>query len=202
MSKRLLLQLAIGLLLGLALILVISQFLTQPYTYQGSYIDPPLPAADFSLDSTDGTVFRLSEKRGQVVLLFFGYTHCPDVCPTTLLDFRQVKASLGAEAGKVDFIFVTVDPERDTIEHLGSYVTRFDPSFIGLSGNFDEMQTVWDAYGVYRDVQDMGSAAGYLIDHTARVYVIDQSGDLTLTFPFGMESESMAEDIRHLVEEG
>jgi protein SCO1/2 len=200
MAKKLTLQLAIGLTLGIVLVLGVFAF-AQPYTYQGSLIDPPAPAADFALNATTGDVFHLSEQRGKAVLLFFGYTHCPDVCPTTLYDFKQVKAQLGDQDERVRFVFVTVDPQRDTLGHLGEYVTAFDPDFIGLSGDFDELQTVWDAYGVYRQEQDVGSAAGYLVDHTARVYVISPQGELRLTFPFGMASEAMTDDIRHLIAE-
>ncbi len=198
--KKLLLQTLIGLTLGLAIVVGVSYF-TQPYTYQGSLIDPPAPASDFTLSANAGTTFQLSEQHGKTVLVFFGYTHCPDVCPTTLYDFKQIKALLGNQADAIRFVFITVDPERDIIEMLGEFVTAFDSEFIALSGTLDELQPVYAAYGVYRQKNDVGSAAGYLMDHTARVYVIDPNGNLRLTFPFGMAPEAMAQDLAHLMKE-
>jgi len=165
-------------------------------------IDPPAPAADFTLQAADGSTFRLSEQRGNVVLLFFGYTHCPDVCPTTLYDYKQVIQSLGEDADRVRFAFVTVDPERDTLDLLGAYVTAFDPHIVALSGSQEALDEVYDIFGVFYEKQDVGSAAGYLVDHTARVYVVDADSNLTLTFPFGMEADAMADDISHLLGEG
>jgi protein SCO1/2 len=199
MGKKLILQIIIGLGLGIAIAAGIN-YIAKPYAYQGSLIDPPSPAVDFSLGSGDGSTFQLKEQRGNVVLLFFGYTHCPDVCPTTLYDFKQIKARLGKLSEKVQFVFVTVDPERDTITHLNDYVTAFDPEFIALGGDYAELETVWSAFGVYREEKDVGSAGGYLVDHTARVYVIDLQGNLRLTFPFGMASEAMTKDVMQLLE--
>ncbi len=202
MRASLFLQLGIGLIVGVVLAVVGVFVLEKPYTYQGSVIDPPSQAADFTLEATDGFVFRLAEQRGKVVLLFFGYTHCPDVCPTTLYDYKQIIEQLGRQVDDVQFVFVTVDPERDTLEHLAAYVTAFDPRILGLSGSPEALNEVYAHYGVYVEKKDVGSAAGYLVDHTARVYVIDRDGNLSLTFPFGMEAEAMAEDISHLLEEG
>jgi len=176
-------------------------FFAQPYTYQGSFIEPPLPAADFSLSRSDGTIFRLSDQQDKLVLLYFGYTACPDVCPTTLYDLTKVKTRLGEEdASKIQVVMVTVDPERDTSDLLEKYVTAFDPLFIGLSGSMEELESIWSSYGVYRKRQDNTGATGYLVDHTARVYVVDANGNLRLTFPFGMTAEAMADDLVHLIE--
>lgn len=161
-------------------------------------------APDFTLqifDELGGGEFTLSEQRGKVVLLFFGYTHCPDVCPTTLYDYKQIKERLGDDAAAVRFVFITVDPERDTRDLLQKYVTTFDPEFVALSDDRANLEPVYAAYGVYAEKNDVGSAAGYLIDHTARIYVIDPAGDLRLTFPFGMPAEAMAADVAHLLRE-
>jgi protein SCO1/2 len=162
-------------------------------------IDPPIPVDDFTLQRPDGQSFTLSDQQGKVVLIFFGYTSCPDVCPTTLADFKQIRARLGDAAGNVQFVFITVDPERDTPERIGQYVTTFHPAFIGLTGSQAELESVYAGFGVFVEKEDTGSSAGYLVSHTSRVYVIDQDGKLSLTFPFGMEAEAMAEDIAHLV---
>jgi len=136
------------------------------------------------------------------VLLFFGYTRCPDVCPTTLYDYKQIMQRLGGRSDLVRFVFVTVDAERDSLEHLGAYTEAFDPRIIALGGSPEALAAVYADYGVFIQKNDLGSAAGYLIDHTARVYVVDAAGDLRLTFPFGMEAEDMADDVSYLVGEG
>jgi len=191
----------IGALIGLAAILLVWQISERNYTYQGSLIDPPARAADFELVDQNGQEFRLSEQQGQVVLIFFGYTNCPDVCPVTLSEFRRVKSQLGDRAQDVQFVFVTVDPERDTAERTGTYLAGFDPAFIGLTGDLEVLQKTWEDYGVLVEKQESASKAGYLIDHTARIYAIDKQGNWRLTFPFGMEAEKISRDIAHLVVE-
>lgn len=190
----------IALLLGLVALFA-TRVLGLSYTFKGSLIDPPLPAEDFTLKDQHGQTFHLGGHRGEVVLIFFGYTHCPDVCPVTLADFRQIKEQLGDKADRVKFVFVTVDPERDTPERIAQHLANFDPDFIGLTGEPEELRAVWDAYGVYADKSEAGSASGYLVDHTARVYVVDGSGNLRLTYAFGTENQAMAQDVDHLVDE-
>lgn len=174
--------------------------LTQPYAYQGSLIEPPLPTTDFSLQQADGTIFRLSDQQGKLVLLYFGYTYCPDVCPTTLYDLAKAKERLGKDASKIQVVMVTVDPERDAPDHLERYVTTFDPSFIGLTGDITKLESIWNDFGIYRKKNEIAGAAGYLVDHNTRVYVIDKKGDLRLTFPFGMAFEAMVDDLAHLLD--
>jgi len=199
MAKTLIRQLLAGLMIGGAVIAGFYLF-TKPYAYQGSLIEPPLPAADFSLTQADGGTFRLSNQKGNLVLLYFGYTYCPDVCPTTMYDIAKAKAWLGEDASKIQVVLVTVDPERDTTEHLDEYVTVFDPAFIGLSGSIEELESIWSDYGVYREKAESDGATSYLINHTARIFVVDTNGNLRLTFPFGMASEAMADDLAHLLD--
>jgi protein SCO1/2 len=183
------------------LTLVGIQLTNQPYSFQGSLIDPPVQAVDFVLESSDGGNFRLSDFRGKTVLLYFGYTYCPDVCPTTLFDLARAKKTLGDVGNDLVVAMITVDPKRDDLDVLGEYVRTFDPSFFGLSAESETLEAVWTDYGVYRaETQALGGAE-YLVDHTARVYVIDSRGRLRLTFPFGMSRESMADDLRHLINE-
>jgi protein SCO1/2 len=191
--------LGLGVLLGVALMITGWQYIRLPYTFRGSLIDPPVPAADFELTDQNGQIFRLSEQKGQIVLLFFGYTHCPDVCPLTLSDFKQIKSDLRDQADRVRFVFVTVDPDRDTIEVLGKYMLNFDPDFIGLTADRAILEGVWKDYGVYQAKQEVGSAAGYLVDHTARTYLIDQQGNWRLTYPFEMEYADISKDILYLL---
>jgi protein SCO1/2 len=202
MRKNLFSQLGLGLLIGVVFVSVAAFVYTRPYNYQGSLIEPPIDATDFSLTDQNGDTFTLSDHKGSVVLLFFGYTNCPDVCPTTLYDFKQIKSNLGDQQDEVVFVFVTVDPERDTPDRLKEHLSNFDPSFIGLTGSIEEMEPVFDGFGVYRAKQDTKSELSYLMDHTARVYGIDPQGKLHITFPFGMIYEAMLDDIVHLLGEG
>jgi protein SCO1/2 len=124
----------------------------------------PRPAADFVLNTSDGSEFRLSSYRGKVVLLDFGYTFCPDICPTTLAELAQVRAQLGEAAKQVQVVFITVDPERDSPERLRSYAQAFDPSFIGLTGSPEQLEEVRQAYDVVAEKQVVpGTSAVYLI---------------------------------------
>lgn len=191
-----------GVVIGLLIALVAWQVLAQEYTYQGSLIDPPVKAGGFELLDQNGDLYKLSDQRGKVALIFFGYTHCPDVCPVTLSEFKQIKRQLGEQASGVEFIFITVDHERDTQEKLAQYLANFDPDFVGLTGEQSDLEAVYQNYGVYRAKQQTGSAAGYLVDHTARVFAIDKDGNWRLTYPFGMEVEKIYQDVRHLLMEG
>lgn len=187
--------------LGLVVILEASGVFSGPYQYQGSLIDPPSPAPAFELPSNHGEAFNLDDQQGKVVLLFFGYTSCPDICPTTLGDYQKIQAELGDQAEHVAFVFITVDPERDSLEKVGRYVEVFDPGFVGISGDRSALEPVWEAYGIYAENREVGSAGGYLVDHTARIYVVNPEGELNLTFPQGMAPEAMADDIVHLLAE-
>ena len=190
---------AIGVVLGLVLVLVAWQIDERNYSYQGSLIEPPVHAADFSLRDQAGNTFRLSDQKGRVVLIFFGYTHCPDVCPVTLSEYKQIKQNLGDKAEQVSFLFVTVDPERDTMEQIQAYLPNYDPDFIGLTGTRDELEPVWSAYGVYQAKREAASAGGYLVDHTARIYLVDPMGNWKLTYPFGTEVGNIVNDIQHVL---
>ncbi len=189
----------VGVVIGLGLVFGAWQLSQRNYQYQGSLIEPPVPAADFKLTDTNGQPFRLSEQRGKLVLVFFGYTHCPDVCPVTLSQYKQLKALLDEKAEQVRFVFITVDPERDTVEEMARYVPNFDSSFIGLTGSLADLEQVWKSYGVYAARQPADEQGNYLVDHTARIYLVDQDGNWRLTFPFGMESSKIASDLEYLL---
>ena len=172
-----------------------------PSQFKGTFLPTPIPAPDFALSNAAGDTVHLSDYEGEIVLLYFGYTFCPDVCPTTLYDLSMLTQSLEEQAGDIQVAMVTVDPQRDTLDKLGSYVTTFDPTFLGLSGDSAKLEAVWQAYGVYRAENQVEGAAGYLVDHTARIYVIDPQGELRLTFPFGISWQAMADDLKHLMGE-
>ena len=184
---------------GLCCVLGASGVL-QSAQFAGQALVPPSAAMDFTLQAADGSEFKLSQQRGKVVLLSFGYTFCPDVCPTTLVELSQVRALLGDAAKRVRVAFITLDPERDTPERLGIYTKAFDPTFIGLTGSAEQLAYVRTMYGVMAEKEAVAStAAGYLIAHSAYTYVIDPSGQLRLLFPFGLSIEEMADDIKQLL---
>ncbi|RMF33812.1 MAG: SCO family protein [Chloroflexi bacterium] len=188
------------LFLILAVGLLIAACKPSAPSFRGTAIEPPRPAADFVLTDQDGRPFRLSDQRGHVVLLFFGYTHCPDVCPATLTTWKQVHEALGDDADRVRFVFITVDPERDTPERLKEHVTLFGPDFLGLTGPPEALEAVYKAFGVYREkVTTEESALGYLMNHTARTYLLDQEGRWVLSYAFGTPAEDIVHDIRQLL---
>ena|SRR3990172_628038 len=189
-------------MVGIAALLLGVQTYERSQSFRGSLIEPSPPAWPIDLEQADGTLFSLDDQKGKVVLLFFGYANCPDFCPATLAEFKQIHEDLDPEqVNQVEFVFITIDPERDTPQTIADFVNGFDPDFIGLSGSEEELQPIWDGYFVYREKQDVGSEAGYLMAHTTRVYVVDKQGRLRLTFPYGMAAEDMTRDIRRLLEE-
>jgi len=145
-------------------------------------------APDFTLSDQHGKPFTLSKERGRPVVLFFGYAHCPDVCPTILANLIRAKASLGTAGSRITIALVTVDPARDTPEALGEFVSAFDPSILGLTGRAARLADVYRAYHV-RIIKQPGGPGGYLVSHTAFVYYIDRDGRLR---GFGTWNDSQA----------
>jgi protein SCO1/2 len=172
----------------------------QSYEFKGTLYADPQPAPDFELTAPNGEHFRLSDHQGEIVLMFFGYTSCPDVCPTTLAEARRILEGLGEDVDNVTFLFITVDPERDTPEVLGTYATAFHPAIVGLTGSADDLAAVRQDYGIVAEKEILeGSAAGYAVTHTARVFLVDAEGRLRLTYSFGTPPEDILEDINHLL---
>mgnify|MGYP002624688420 CR=1 FL=1 len=185
-------------LLWLGFILLLAA--CQPYQLKGTEYPEGIQAEEFTLTTTEGRPFRLSDQRGKIVLMFFGFTSCPDVCPTTLAEAKRIMEGLGDETENVRFVFITVDPERDTPERLGQYVSNFHPELIGLTGTPEELQTMFDAYGIYAaKVPLEDSAAEYTMDHTARVFLVDQDGRLRLSYAFGTPDEDILQDVQYLL---
>lgn len=154
----------------------------------------------FTLQDPSGTTRTLADYPGKVVTLFFGFTQCPDVCPTALAKAAQVKKLLGADGGKLQVLFVTVDPERDTPEVMKAYAGAFDPSFVGLRTSLDETaKLAKDFRAYYAKVPLKGSASGYTIDHSAMTYVYDPKGQLRLAVRHEQPAEQIAADIRTLL---
>jgi protein SCO1/2 len=156
-------------------------------------------ARDFALTDAAGRKRTLAEFRGKLVVVFFGFAQCPDVCPTTLSDFAQVKKKLGADGDKLQVIFITVDPARDTPQVLGAYVPNFDPSFIGLTGSLDEINATAREFKVFYQKVPGKTETSYTIDHTAGSYVFDRDGRIRLFVKHAAGADSIAEDLRKLM---
>jgi len=156
------------------------------------------PQRDFVLHDQDGKIFQLKDHRGQVVLLFFGYTTCPDVCPTTLSKLARVYSLLGPQArSKVLTVFVTIDPARDSPEKLKEYLQYFDINAVGLSGTKKEIDAVVEAYKAsYNKVETNSSALGYLFDHSDYLYLIDIEGKTAGLFHPDDKAEDIASSIK------
>lgn len=175
-----------------------------PYIFRsGALIEPPNPAADFTLNTSEGQPFQLSQQRNKLILMFFGFTNCPDVCPTTLADMKAVRERLGTDAEKTQFVMITVDPDRDTPERMTRYVKAFDPSFIGLVGSQAQLDQIYKDYGVTairRELPD--SALKYTMDHSASVYVIDKNMQWRAQLSYGSAIDDLVSDIRYLLRSG
>ncbi len=157
---------------------------------------------DFRLSDHRGQVRTLADFRGKVVVMFFGYTQCPDVCPTTMMEMTAVLQQLGADAQRVQMLFVTVDPERDTQELLSHYVPAFHPSFIGLYGNLETTAATAKAFRVFYQKQPGSTPNSYTVDHTAGSYVFDPQGRVRLFARYGDGGANLAADLRMLLKQG
>lgn len=168
-----------------------------PSPFKASDVSAQYAQADFRLNDAAGRPVSLVDFRGKVVVLFFGYTHCPQVCPTTLADMAQVMRSLGDLADNVQVLFVTLDPERDTRELLAKYPPAFYPTFKGLSGDTMATAQAAQAFGVIYQKQP-NKSGGYDLDHSAGTYLIAPGGKTVLLSPFAQRPELLAQDIRLL----
>jgi len=187
--------------LALVVLATLLTFLfSKPANFRGTAYGEPFPAApQIELIRSNGESFRLSDQKGKIVLLFFGYTSCPDVCPTTLAELKRVMDDLGNKTEQVQVIFVSVDPQRDTPEKIQKYVEHFDAGFIGLSGPRNELETIWKDYGIFREEVESDSAFGYIVNHTARTYLIDMDGNLRLSYGFQTPVEDIVNDLELLL---
>ncbi|MBK9161802.1 MAG: SCO family protein [Nitrosomonadales bacterium] len=171
-----------------------------PSPFHASEVGGKLASADFRLTDHNGKLRTLADFRGKVVVMFFGYIHCPDVCPTTMADLAQVMDTLGKDADRVQVLFVTVDPERDTPELMTQYAPAFHPSFLGLYGDVQATVKVAEAFGVV--YQKQPTTSGYNVDHSAGTYLIDANGKVRLLAPYGQRADWLAQDIRLLLAMG
>ena len=154
---------------------------------------------DFKLPDADGQVRTLADFKGKVTVVFFGYTQCPDVCPTTMVELAEVRKALGADGARVQGIFVSVDPERDTPEVLKAYVTNFSPDFVALRGTPEETAALAKHFKVFYSKVPGPTPTSYTIDHTAGSYIFDAHGKLRLYTRYGTGAEALTHDLKLLL---
>lgn len=176
----------------------------EEHEWNGTAYDPARELPTFTLTNTEGEPMSTSELQGKAVLLYFGYTHCPDFCPATLTDFQRVKQDLGDQADEVAFVMVSVDPKRDTPERMNEYLEFFDPQFIGLTGSEQELTPVKQEFGI---VSDPGSATpqsnggeAYFVDHSTKTYLLNAEGELALEYPWGTTADDITEDVKYMLD--
>jgi protein SCO1/2 len=157
--------------------------------------DPPRMAPDFTVRGSDGKELKLSQYRGKLVLLEFGYTSCVDVCPVSLAMLADARKQLGAQAAQLQVIYVTVDPERDTPERMKNYLRAFDPTFVGATGTPQQMERVRRDYGITATKKMIeGSKTDYVVGHSSYLYFVDRKGSLRALLPFGRTASDVVHD--------
>jgi protein SCO1/2 len=174
-----------------------------PYADQlrGAVFDPPRALNDFSLMATTGEEFTLSEHEGEIILLYFGYRTCPDFCPTTFATLKRIYEELDEPAEQINVVFVTVDPERDTLENLALYTHAFHEDFVGLRGEGETLTQVMGQFGVVAQRQQLAdSPLSYLIDHTASLFLIGPDGRLQVQYLYGTNYRDIVHDLRIIMD--
>jgi len=171
-------------------------------SFEASDITGSTFGRDFALSDPAGAPRRLADYRGKAVVVFFGYTQCPDVCPTTLAALAEAMKKLGAEADRVQVVFITVDPERDTPELLAKYVPSFDPRFVGLRGDADATARTAREFKVIYQKQPGVAPGSYSMDHSAGAYIFDPQGRLRLYVGHSQTPEVFAHDLHELLKAG
>lgn len=169
-------------------------------TLKSGVFDPPRAAPSIVMPSSTGKTFTLSQYRGKVVVLEFGYTTCVDVCPVSLAALADARKQLGARAADVQVVFITVDPARDTAPRLRSYLAAFDPSFIGITGSQAQVDALLKSYGISATKRmTEGSKTDYAMGHSSYLYFIDRHGMQRAMMPFGRPASEMVHDLKLLL---
>lgn len=186
-------------LLFLILICLVSCQNSNQQTFVGTDISSVRMDTAFSLKDFNGRIRTLEDFKGKVVVLFFGFTHCPDICPTTLTDLKKTMVLLKDKAPAVQVIFITLDPVRDTEDVLKKFIPTFNSSFLGLTGTESDIDKVANQLKIFNKKVNDGSKAGYTIDHSAGLYVIDKKGSIKLHISNGQKPEDLASDLAKLI---
>lgn len=190
-----------SLLLFLVVLFTLGCERLEPHKFEAKDVSKASYARGFVLPDFNGEERRLEDFKGKVVVIFFGYTQCPDICPTSLGELLRVKELLGQDGDKLQGIFVTVDPERDKPEMLKAYMSSFDSSFVALVPTKDQLVLVTKEYKIIYKKIPGPTPTSYTMDHSAGSYVYDQNGRLRLYSRYGLGAEKMAADIKLLIQE-
>jgi protein SCO1/2 len=175
-------------------------FLFQPHTYAGTVLQSPRPAPALDgLTFSNGDPADLEVFAGDVVLMYFGYTHCPDICPTSMATIARARESLGDDAERVHGLLVTVDPERDTPEALNRYLGNFDRSFLGVYGPAETLTTTAMLYGIHSEVHDEAEELGYTVDHTGTIIALDTDGHVRVLYSHTVDADALSADLAELL---
>lgn len=174
----------------------------KPTVFNGIDITGAEYARTLSLTDQNGQPRTLADFKGKVTVVFFGFTQCPDVCPTTMAELAQVKAALGKDGDRVQGVFVTVDPDRDSAEVLKSYMTGFDPSFVALRGTPEQIAATAKEFKVFYAKVPGKAEGSYSVDHTAGSYVFDAQGRVRLFIRYGSGAEALTADLKTLLAMG
>lgn len=173
------------------------------YQFHGTAYDPPKPAPLIPGVNWNGEAFDLSALKGKVVLIFFGFTYCPDACPLTLAELRQMYDELGKPASELAVVFVSTDPQRDTLERLAQYIAAFSTDFYAVHVTEADLPAVKAAYGVFSEKNTTVAADspdGYYIDHSGYIYVLDQESQLRMAFGYSLPKADLRADVQHLLD--
>lgn len=190
--------------LGIVALVLLGYFVAQqfgsPASYHGSYIETPVAAPAFTV-VTDKGPLRLEDLRGTFVLVYFGYTFCPDVCPATLSTIKRALAELGKDAEQFQLVFISVDPRRDTPERMGEYVRFYNPEFMGATADEAEIARIAASYGIHYTLNDAEDPVNYTVNHTSVVIAIDPQGNQRVIWPGEISAKDLAADLRLLARE-
>ncbi|HEX2619413.1 MAG TPA: SCO family protein [Phototrophicaceae bacterium] len=159
-------------------------------------IDPPKPLDDFTLTSTAGEKVKFSNYDDHWRIIYFGYTNCPDFCPSTLTDFKRVKDELGDQADRVTFMMISVDGERDTPAELATYLGKFDSDFVGLTGTKEEVIPATKTFGVFFEKHDNTDTEHYAVDHTVSIFVVNPTGEMVALYAYGTDVQTIIDDLK------
>ncbi len=174
--------------------------LFRPHRFAGTVPQAPIPAASLEgLTLSNGEPASLDAFEGKLVLIYFGYTNCPDICPVTLASAARAREAMGSAGEDVQVLMVTVDPARDGLDLLGEYVGHFDPTFLGVGGSEEELDRVATLYGIYVKRGEGTADSGYTVDHTGSLMVIDPDGFVRVLYTHDVDSDALAADLRQLL---
>ena len=187
---------------------LVAKFIVDPPQYTpvaqsgGMVVSNPRQIPDYALVDMNGQPFKLSQLKGRSVLIFFGYTFCPDVCPLTLAELKQIKALLGPNAADVAVLYISVDPERDSPEVLKRYIGAFDPDFLSATGDIETVRRFATEFGAaFEKQKPAGTSASYLVAHTSFTYLLGRDGRWRMTFAFKTPVEEVARETLRIAQE-